>query len=262
VTTTFLHRFYASVLPLSVRDGLRPLKTPGHSLARGLTRVWAGGRVASGLFAGMRFPSSIGQLGMLLGTWEKELDPVWREIVVQPYRLMVNVGAAEGYYAVGLALRCPALRVIAFEMLAEQRVRLDELAALNAVTARIDVRGRCEPTGFDAALGDGRGTLVVMDVEGYETVLLDPHRAPALAAADVLVESHDLYVEGCTELLRKRFATMHEIVEIESRWRTLDDYPFRHMLTRLPWLREQFLFTMNEGRPCLMRWLWLKSRNS
>ena len=76
--------------------------------------------VLSGPFKGMRYPlRSSGQGGLLpklLGTYERELSPAIERLISDRPTLVVNVGAAEGYYAVGLALRAPQAQVIAFEM--------------------------------------------------------------------------------------------------------------------------------------------------
>jgi hypothetical protein len=40
-------------------------------------------------------------LSKLLGTYESELHPVLHEILIKPYELIVDVGSAEGYYAIG-----------------------------------------------------------------------------------------------------------------------------------------------------------------
>ncbi len=51
----------------------------------------------------------------LLGTYEKELWPIIEEIIARDYRTIIDIGAAEGYYVVGLAQRMPEARVVAFE---------------------------------------------------------------------------------------------------------------------------------------------------
>ena len=69
------------------------------------------GRVASGPFAGMRHGDiAVGSVltVKLLGTYEKELWPIIDQIIATAYPLIIDIGAAEGYYAVGLAMRIPA----------------------------------------------------------------------------------------------------------------------------------------------------------
>ena len=57
----------------------------------------------------------------MLGTYEKELNSVIEEACAAHPSLIVDVGAAEGYYACGMALRNPQARVVAFEMQAKGR---------------------------------------------------------------------------------------------------------------------------------------------
>src|SRR5215208_3855790 len=67
-------------------------------------------KVLSGIFAGMRYVRDAvgGQLyPKLLGTYELELVPVIQALNRKRVARIVDVGAAEGYYAVGLALCNP-----------------------------------------------------------------------------------------------------------------------------------------------------------
>src|SRR3954451_18937011 len=64
-------------------------------------------QVAHGPFAGMEYlpglEASSGDLvAKLLGTYERELHPVIEGWIAQPPAHMIDIGSAEGYYAVGL----------------------------------------------------------------------------------------------------------------------------------------------------------------
>jgi hypothetical protein len=61
---------------------------------------------------------------------------------------VIDVGCAEGYYAVGMARRMPATRVLAFDLdLNTQRV-CTELIAKNKVTDRVTVGALFKPADF------------------------------------------------------------------------------------------------------------------
>jgi hypothetical protein len=76
----------------------------------------------------------------LLGVYERELhDAVEAAVRAEP-ELIVNVGADDGYYAVGLARRCPSATVHAFEADAGERALLERLAA--ATGSRCTSRAR------------------------------------------------------------------------------------------------------------------------
>lgn len=81
-------------------------------------RVWAGP------FAGMLYVDhAIGSryLPKLIGSYERELRKVIEEIYELRPELVINVGAEESYYAVGLARRLGYGQVVAFEMEADGR---------------------------------------------------------------------------------------------------------------------------------------------
>src|SRR6185503_17662417 len=76
-------------------------------------------RVAGGLFAGMRLLSRASEgclIPKLLGCYEAPLQPQLRRLIAAGYDVVLNVGCAEGYYAVGLARLLPSAAVLAFDI--------------------------------------------------------------------------------------------------------------------------------------------------
>ena len=107
--------------------------------------------------------------------------------------LVVNVGSAEGYYAVGLAIRLPWARGGRLRARpGAARRRRPRSPRLNGVDARLELRGLCTPAEL-AALGPraaAADTFVLMDCEGAEAELADPDAVPWLAGARLLIELH------------------------------------------------------------------------
>lgn len=195
----------------------------------------------------------------LLGIYEKELHHVIEEACSMDFGCVVDIGAAEGYYAVGLAMRLPKTTVFAFEAEAEGREAIMKLAQLNNVKDKIRILGRCEVEDLKSALSDQTKSLIVCDVEGYEGVLLDPNRVPALRKAHILVEIHDLVERGLTEKIRSRFAPTHEIEEIWEQERLVRDFPFPTLQTRF--FPNVYIYNeMTEFRRERMNWFWMKPK--
>lgn len=188
-----------------------------RSLAEGLPgRI--GMRVFSGPFKGLELtPAALmGAFGpVLLGTYEHELHPYVEQAIARNYPQILNIGCAYGYYSVGLALRMPGTVVHAFDIDEAAQQKCREMSALNGVDARVRIGG--EFRGEDFASYAGRNTLVVMDIEGAETQLLDPVRYPALAQMDVIVELHDLFDPSISRAIRERFAPTHEVAIVRNR---------------------------------------------
>jgi hypothetical protein len=225
-----------------------------------LTYSQTGGRVRAGCFKGVKYvKDSVGSayIPKLLGIYENELFAEVESICQSKPALIVDIGAAEGYYAVGLAVRNPQANVIAFEVEPKGQAALLEMTKLNEVTHRVEVRGKCEPADLSATLGDAPRPIVVCDVEGYEDKLLDPQAVPALAKAAILVELHDFIIPGITEELKRRFAATHRIKHIWQQPRSRSQFPWRTLGTAL--LPKSYLdWSVNEWRPVQMAWLWME----
>jgi hypothetical protein len=187
-----------------------------------------GMEVRRGPFAHLRYPTLAAAgstlIPKLLGSYEREIQPAVEELCERGARLIVNIGAAEGYYAVGLAQRMPDARVVAFEANPNGGRLLQEMARVNGVSDRVEVRGFCHPEDL-RALPLGPGTLIVSDCEGGEYPLLDPVAVPALAQCDMLVEIHRTRGKDPTTYWPRLLSATHDLAFINVRGREPDDYP-------------------------------------
>lgn len=214
--------------------------------------------VHSGPFKGMKYKPSrrVSYSAKLLGTYELELSEIVEKLCRGHYDLIVNVGAADGYYSVGFAFRNPKARVVAFEANPQIHPILKEVAQLNGVSDRISVLGFCNPEGLANSLREAKRPLVVMDVEGGEAELLAPGVIPQLQACAILVEIHDFVSPKIGPELMDRFSKSHSLVEIWAKDRQLSDFP--SLLAPASQLDDALkLSSMNEGRPERMRWFFM-----
>lgn len=215
-----------------------------------------GTRVLSGPFKGMDYgvrASEGSRSARLIGAYEASLHPVIEAIIARAPQIIIDIGSAEGYYAVGLARRLPGARVLARDASDTAQALCRALAAANGVADRVEVGGLFAPGDF--ALCQSAPTVVICDIEGAEDGLLDPVAAPGLAAADILVECHPGMTPGVTARLAARFARSHKVTEIG---RKLDD-------TGLPgWMEElsdlDRLIALWEWRAGPTPWLWMEKR--
>src|SRR5262249_4441337 len=81
---------------------------------------------------------------MIVGSYEEEIHELLNDIIVSAPTNIIDIGAAYGYYAVGLAIKIAKARVVAFEAIEEPHwSELAALAELNGVDGRIVQRGLC-----------------------------------------------------------------------------------------------------------------------
>ena len=181
-----------------------------------------GARILQGPFAGMDYLTAAAEgalLPRLLGAYESELHPAIEAFMAQGVDCVIDVGCAEGYYAVGLARMAPEVLVYAHDTNPEAQAACRELAAKNGVEDRVMVGGLFAPTDFEA-FADQR-CLVICDIEGAEDDLLRPDLSPALAAMRLIVETHDLYRPGVLARIVERFEATHHIQRLDLGHKTL-----------------------------------------
>jgi hypothetical protein len=215
--------------------------------------------VQNGPFRGMRFVNQNCRCGGLvpkwLGVYERELGTSIEEAILLPFDTVVNIGAAEGYYAVGLALRMHDARVIAFEMDPSARELLNKVIQLNGVENHVAIEELCTSRILANILQKSGKTLVVCDAEGSEAVLLDPIRVPKLEDCHILVELHDFAIGGLSEELRDRFIKTHSIKHIWQEERQRSEFPYQTLYTRF--IPRSIDLGLSEQRPCKMSWYWM-----
>ena len=229
-----------------------------------LGKLGSPGRVSQGPFQGMCYiPLAHGSevLPKLVGTYERELVPALETICRSGCDRIVDIGAAEGYYAVGMALRCPRAQVVAFEINRSARHDLRRLARRNGVSGRIAIPGGCSVESLADSLAGAHRPAVICDCEGAEDRLLRPDRLEPLRRAFIVVETHDGLetadgvLEGITRRLHERFAATHDIEVIASRTRSRAELPGDCAALTDAEAAE----AMDEGRPWA-QWLFLKPK--
>jgi hypothetical protein len=191
-------------------------------LAREVSRA-TGGTVAAGPFAGMRLDYELFPVHAspkFLGTYEQELHRVIERAIQLHPKYVLNIGCAEGFYSVGLAIRLSDARIFAADADPKALSATMKNGQLNGVSDRIYPIGVVKPCQLGKYL-KADASLVVMDCEGAEFSLLDPANDPILLRTNIVVEIHSEFGDAY-ELIRK-FANTHKIIEISPSVRAASD---------------------------------------
>lgn len=224
-----------------------------------LETLFADRTVMKGPMAGLRYPSfsSFGSslFPKLAGTYENELSQVISGLNTQ-YHVIIDVGCAEGYYAVGLARRFPDATVIAFDDDESARKQCHEMAVINKVESHIQIRAKCTSE-WIGSIDRTAKTLIICDCEGCERHLFDENNVIALQHADLIIELHPMYEPDVKEFLTSLFARSHHVEFVSS----YDDKRKIFDLTdEYASLSDVEKLTMvQEGRAFSMDWMIIKS---
>jgi hypothetical protein len=217
---SLLRRALAKPEALSGQDLEGVLRLMGkwrHQMLSNTIIARDGAVVQAGPFAGMRLGQHSAEgchAPKLLGCYEQALHPHLERFIARGFDAVLNIGCAEGYYAIGLARRIPGAKIFAHDLNegAQQACRI--LAEANGVADRITIGGLVR--GDDFARFAGRNTLVLVDIEGGEEALLDPIAFPALRHMTLIVECHEERRKGMTDLIASRFAPSHQVTREEQ----------------------------------------------
>jgi hypothetical protein len=211
-----------------------------------------------GPFAGMIYAVDAAEgayTARRLGCYEASLAPIIETIIARAYPLVIDIGCAEGYYAVGLARRMPASQVMARDADPKAQVLCTTLATANHVADRIQIGGLI--TGADLDICTTQPTVIICDIEGAEGDLLNPATAPGLLHADILVEVHEAMHPGLLSTLTTRFDASHTITRID---RKLDDSALPAWMHGMSDLDR--LLALWEWRSGPTPWLWMESKSA
>lgn len=215
-----------------------------------------GSSVLAGPFAGMKYARRALHRHVtpkLLGSYECELHSVLAEIVSIRPQLVIDVGCAEGYYAIGLALRLPTARVHAFDIDPAARNLCREMARVNHVSDRVTVSGACDASQLQQLLAGGG--VLISDCEGYEFELLRPDLSPSLSFCHLLVELHDFARPGTSGSVIARFSVTHQITLISTARRDASGYPALDFMDP-----EDRQLALGEYRAGEMQWAYMSPR--
>jgi hypothetical protein len=167
--------------------------------------------VTGGPFAGLRYPEeSVEQVDALVaklsGKYEAELHPIISEALERQPSSFVDIGTADGYYAVGFALRS-GMRTQGFEIAPRARRLATGVADLNGVN--VTLQGAATSRSLRAL--DLDGAFVLADCEGAETEIFDVAAVAALGRTFVVIEMHEWARAGVEKLLVGRFSPSHKV---------------------------------------------------
>ena len=196
-------------------------------------------------------------LQKLLGIYEMELHAAIEEAVAFHPTSIVNVGCAEGYYAVGLALRLPQATVHVFDSDLAALSVCEKAAAANRAESNLRLEKSCTGTQITTLLRRAERCLMFVDCEGCETTLFPEIDLKDLIRTIVIVEMHEYLFPGSTEELMQRFENTHQVQSIAQSARNPHEIEFlRDLPEDTQWL------AVSEGRPQTMNWFFAVPRTT
>lgn len=216
------------------------------------------GTVSQGLLKGLQLnrdtwwgKSDLG--AQCLGLYEKEiLDLISAQ---EPFDTFLDIGAADGYYSVGLLHAKMTKKAICFEISEKGQRAINESWMRNDKPGQLEVYGEAnEKSILSVASNLTDKTLVLIDIEGLEFQLLSKEVIAALGKCIVIIEIHN-WIDGFEKKypdLLKNLDRLFDISIISPSERNTQSIELLRSYTD-----DNRLLVSSERRPCLMRFLHL-----
>jgi ribosomal protein L11 methylase PrmA len=218
-----------------------------------------GSIVLRGPFKGMKYASldagGSRLLTKILGSYEDELHEIIYSIVNNDYTEIIDVGCAEGYYAVGLALKMRNCKIHAYDTDKRAIEFCKEMAKKNNVVEKFSFGDFCSAQTLANFKFSGKA-FIISDCEGYEVELFAKENAGNLKNCDILIEVHNLIHPDARKYLEDLFKDTHVTRIIKSRLKQVDDYEELKSIDK-----EYYNDIILTERDARMEWLFLKTNN-
>jgi len=235
-----------------------------HYLTQTL-REKTGSIVQFGILKGYRYGPSHWAEGAggacLLGTYEPQVCALIDRLK-SPEKVLIDIGAADGLYGVGLVAVGAFGQSVCFEAHDGRRQKLQELADELGLGDRIAVHGVATAAAIRAVVEDHaidlRNAVIISDIEGGEFDLFDTDLLESLSDSHLIIETHDFLVKpverAATAMqdLKDRAGRFFNVHDVKDGLRYMRDIPLL-----ADWSDADTWMMCMEGRKRMMTWLYL-----
>lgn len=223
------------------------------------------GVVQYGAFKGMRFHGSpnVSQAAYglkIFGLYESEIAN--QLISWSPADVLIDIGAGDGYYPIGMLKANMIHSAICFEATESGRKEIERNADLNGVGDQIRIFGKANSDILNVLKGlniNPKETLVLCDIEGGEFDIIKTPLVDYLSGAKFIIELHDGLILGDNSSLREKLLSEFPdtyatriIKDSPRNWNGIPELEMMHDLDRA--------LVSSEGRKLIGEWLMAEMR--
>lgn len=136
---------------------------------------------------------------------------------------LVNLGAGEGYYSIGLLMTGTVKRALSFEIEERGRKAILQNAQQNGIHEGIEVFGAADANLLSTLLAQGidpKKTILLCDIEGIEFSVIDEKLIAALSGATYVIELHHFMFqdgEAKVEKLKRMLAPNYDLEIVKAK---------------------------------------------
>jgi hypothetical protein len=190
----------------------------------------------------------------ILGVYESQVQNWISEKNLRSI-MFLDVGASDGYFALGMINSGVAESTIAYELSLKDRNIIKSLSYENNMSAKIQLKGEATPTTIINDLQNIKIKLILIDIEGGEFNLVNKELLFAAQHCFIIIEVHKSEGRYVLDEFKSLCKTFHVLEELNDFERKLPKDNFTENLTD----NERVLLLI-EGRGYGMTWFALSPK--
>ena len=220
-------------------------------------------KVAYGNFKGMKLNKNIywaknDLITYILGVYEKHVLEKLTEFSKRGNFPFIDIGAADGYFAVGMAFSKIFNKVYAFEIDESRRASLNKNAENNLCKDKIVIYREANFDSIKKIVDENNGAVILFDIEGSEFDLLDKKLLECLANCYIVCELHPLLINNGYDKQQTLINNSKAFFNVSIIQR--DCYCPNKFSELNEFKDEERLVAFGEGRENNMQWLVLEPK--
>ena len=172
----------------------------------------------------------------------------------------IDIGAADGYYAIGLLFSNLFKTATCFEVSKNGRSVISENAHINFVQKRLTILGKADQDLISQEIMNFPQSVILCDIEGAEFDLFSEDLLKTCKSCVVIIELHDEFTKGKSNRrenlikLASKFFKVNLIKRSNPKINNFEEIK--------DWSDDLRLLAFSENRPIRMDWLLLTPKKS
>ena len=167
--------------------------------------------------------------------------------------LFIDIGAADGYFVIGMVHAKYFNSAICFEVSENGRDVIKENAGLNNMADKIQINGIAGQHEIERVMQDQVSAVILIDIEGAEFDLLTYEMLHTMKNSSIIIELHDRFIRDLNNSREKLFSRASQFFNITYLDRANPEINTFPELFHLSDAHRFLLFS--EGRPNTMDWV-------
>ncbi len=225
-----------------------------------------GYQIAYGPFKGMQLNqcrnwSRYDLITQILGTYETHVLQKLIAFSKGKNNVFIDLGSADGYFAVGMVFSGIFGHVYAFEKDVEMQRIIKNNAQLNGCEAKMTILGEADEASLKSIISQCKEPITILiDIEGDEYDLLNPNMLSLLSDCSIICELHPWMKEDGKALQKALLSKASAFFDIELIYR--ESYNPNDFEELSCFNEEERLVALSEGRGPNMHWLVLTPKKN